>query len=218
MRGSHLYTNPGADLAAEASALGAVLAEGDSLCPSSHACLPRARWTKPRGSERLPEIPAGAVQQPRNVSLLPVLQQSYSRMDFPKVLPFQEREKIYPWVKACKQPKNYSEECIPLALSRAFACAQCQGALKADTRHCLDSRELLQLGRGGPGGHVRARAAHWPRTARFPGCWGSFCSQTCCPNSGLLLAGETAALLNSVSLRLSWVLLFGHTCFAQLLE
>jgi len=180
MRGSHLYTNPGADLAAEASALGAVLAEGDSLCPSSHACLPRARWTKPRGSERLPEIPAGAVQQPRNVSLLPVLQQSYSRMDFPKVLPFQKREKIYPWVKARKQPENYSEESPflwPFHVLLPVPSARVHSKLTPDTVSTVESSSSLagvaQEGTyapgllTGPGQHasLAAGAASAPRLA-----------------------------------------------------
>lgn len=35
-------------------------------------------------------------------------------------------------------------------------------------------------------------------------------------SSGLLLVGETPALLNSVSVHRSWILLFEHTCLLSL--
>lgn len=112
MLGSNLYTNPGANLAVEQKLRPLEQSwKKAARCVLIPLCLPAACGTKPPGSERLPEIPARSVQQPRNMSLLcaAALRQLFKDGFSQSLVISREREKKYPWVKASKQPENYSE-------------------------------------------------------------------------------------------------------------
>lgn len=172
MLGSNLYTNPGADLAVEQKPRPLEQSwKKAARCVLIPLCLPAACRTKPPGSERLPEIPARSVQQPRNMSLLcaAALRQLFKDGFSQSLVISRERGKKYPWVKASKQPENYSER-------SPFLCP---------------FHVLLHVPRvpppAPPGWSVSPRRARTPpsiphglltgsRRTRFPGHMGNFCS------------------------------------------
>lgn len=164
MLGSNLYTNPGADLAVEQRPQ--PLEQSwkkvtGTLCLNSCASPP-ACWTKPPGNKRLPEIPARLVQQPRNMSLLSVLQccESYSGMDFLKVLSFQERGKKN--TRGSKHPNSLRTTLKRVLSSAPFTCfCMCQVPGCTPSRH----QTLSQQSRAPPaplGWLVSLRRARMP--------------------------------------------------------
>lgn len=125
--------------------------------------------------------------------------------------------------RGSKHPNNLRTTLKRVLSSAPFTCfCMCQVLGCTQSRHQTLSRQS-RAPPALPGWCVSPRRACTPpsiphglltgsRRAHFPGYMGNCCSWTWHLNPGLILAGETPALLNSISLHPSWILLFKHTC------
>lgn len=124
---------------------------------------------------------------------------------FSKSCHFKREEKKYSWVKASKQPENYSEKSpflCPFYMLLHVPSARVHSKQTPDTVSTVKSPSSTTGMAHLPQESTYA-SEHPPqlltgsRRAHFPGYMSNFCSWTWCLNSGLTIAGETPALLNS---------------------